>query len=142
MKLWLESDPKPNKMKISSLFSEIRDGNVPKVKEKLSSTPTLVNEYLYGATPLLYSLECGCEEIALALCSTPGIDLELRDNLGVSPLERAIEARLYRVVAEIVRKIKVNNLNKLLIDASETLLIKSLKSDDQDVVVALIEGKF
>lgn len=129
------------KMKIIELFSEIKSGNVSKVKELCSANANLVNQYLYGVTPLLYSIECNQAEVAVALCSIPDIDLSLCDNLNTSPLERAIETRSFKIVDEIVRRTKKTQLNNWLIDDVETLLTSSLKSGDDEISIALINGK-
>lgn len=128
---------------IEDLFSEIKQGNVSKVKEILTNHANLANQYLYGATPLIYSIESNREEVALALCSLPSVDINSNDNLNASPLERAIENKCYKVVEEIVRKSKKSQLDSLFIDDDvETLLTSCLKKDDQNIAIALINGSF
>lgn len=126
---------------IEELFSEIKNGNVAKVKEILSNQPNLANGYLYGATPLIHSIERNREEVALALCSIPSVDINSRDNLNATPLERAIENKCYKLVEEIVKKSKKSQFDDIYID-DETLLTSSLKKDDQNISIALINGNF
>lgn len=68
------------------------------------------------------------------------MDVSLRDNLNVTPLERAIEAHSYRTVEAIVRRSKRSILDGLLSPDDETLLTRSLRDDDQHVSIALING--
>lgn len=52
-------------MKIVELFEEIRKGNGQRVEQMLTSQVDMANQYLYGVTPLLYSIECGREDCSL-----------------------------------------------------------------------------
>lgn len=126
-------------MSLFDLFNEIKCGNLSQVKEILKSKPNLANQYLYGVTPMLYSIECNREDIALFLCTNFSSNLNLVDNLGASPLERAIETQSYKLVEEIIKKMKKTDLDDLFFD-DETLLTSSLKSDDQMVSIVLING--
>ena len=127
-------------MKIIELFSEIKSGNEIKTSEILARNSFLINQYLYGVTPLLFSIECGQEKVALSLCRKFSADFYLRDNMNVTPLERAIEAKLYKIVEEIIIKSRTKDLDEFYIGA-ETILTKTLKSEDQNISIALIKGK-
>ena len=127
-------------MKIIQLFTEIKNGDESSVGEIVAKDTNLFNQYLYGVTPLLYSIECGREDIALWLCSNSSVDVSLCDNTKVTPLERAIETKCYRIVEEILKRSKKRELDEIVVD-DETLLTKTLKSDDQNISIALINGK-
>lgn len=127
-------------MKIIELFSEIKSGNEFKTSEILASHSFLINQYLYGVTPLLFSIECGQEKVALSLCKKFSADISLRDNMNVTPLERAIKAKFYTVVEEIIIKSRTKDLEEFYIGA-ETILTKILKSEDENICIALIKGK-
>ena len=127
-------------MSLFELFNEIRNDNVGNFKQILSENPSLINEYLYGVTPLLYSIECNSPNIAMDLCLCGQADMDLKDNVENSCLEKAIENKMYKIV-EIVCK-NSNFDKKMMLDNKETLLTNTLKMNDQNVSIALINGKF
>lgn len=125
---------------ISMLMTEIKNGAVDQVRELVRRNSNIINEYLYGVTPLLYSIECKREDLALELCNLDNLDVGLKDNLDVGPLERAVELKLYRVVESLAKKSKKSQLNNFLAASTETYLTSCLKSDDQNVAISLIRG--
>lgn len=127
-------------MTIIELFQEIKNGDLIRVKEILSLNPKLLNEYYYGVTPFMYSIECEHEDIALELGLNPKTDYSLRDNLDSGLLEKAIEYKMYKVVELICKNIKKSSLNDTISGSSETYLTASIKADDSNVSIALIKG--
>jgi hypothetical protein len=124
------------------LFSDIRNGDLTKVRECLSSDSSLVNKFMYGVTPLMYSIECQNEEISFDICQNyPDLDLTLNDNLGSSYLEKAVEYKMYKIVELLCSRMDKTVLNANIMD-DETLLTQSIKSDDLNTSLALINGKF
>lgn len=131
---------KNKEMNLSELFQEIKNGSLSKVRDIVSNEPNIVNEYYYGVTPLMYSIECEKEDIALELSQNPKIDFSLKDNLESSPLEKAIEYKMYKIIAIISKKIKKSVLNEALINEVETYLTSSIKADHTASSVSLING--
>ncbi len=128
-------------MSLFELFNIIRTDDLNSFKSLINTNPSLINSYLYGVTPLLYSLECKSEKITMELCQNSLADLELKDNVETSCLEKAIENKMYKIV-EIICKNITNKFNRNnLMENGETLLTNSLKLDDQNVSIALIKGK-
>jgi ankyrin repeat protein len=125
-----------------ALFDEIRNGNLAKVREIIETNPTLINKYLYGATPFLYSLECSNQDIAFELALNPNLDFELKDNLDICCLEKAIESKMYKIVEIISRVSKKHDMNNIILSNNETFLTNSLKMNDTQVSIALIKGGF
>ena len=126
-------------MNIIELFNLIKNNNVAKVKETLAKTPKFLNEYCYGVTPLLYSIESNSESIALELCLNPHVDLSCKTNEDESVLMKAIEHKMYKIMEIVCRKANKSMLNELL-DSGETYLTHTLKSDDSNASIALING--
>ena len=123
-----------------TLFDEIRKGNLEKIKEILVADPNLVNKYLYGVTPFLYSLECGNQEISLEMVQNSKVDFSLRDNSDVGCLEKAIDSKMYKIV-EIVCKMSIKlEMDKVILSNNETFLTNSIKMNDSQVSIALING--
>ena len=129
------------KMNQNELFKEIKLGNVDQVTEIIQNQPNLLNRYFYGVTPLMYSIECEQEEVALSLCQTPGIDLNLKDNLDSSLIEKAIEYKTFRVVEYLCKNIKKPFVNDTYFENGETYLTSAIKSGDDQTTIALINGK-
>lgn len=122
------------------LFSEIKNDNVENVKQLLHSHPDLINEYLYGVTPFLYSIECGSRDVALLLSQNGDVNFELKDNTEENCLEKAIENKMGKIVEFICKKYPMKFIKNNLMVNGETLLTNSLKMHDQDISVALIKG--
>ena len=122
------------------LFSDIKNGDSLKVKSSIESSPTWLNKFIYGVTPLMYAIECGNEEISLELCQNPNADFTLTDNFDMSYLQKAVEAKLPKLVELLLSKIKRSNLNDMFID-NETLLTYSIKMNDPNTSLAFINGK-
>lgn len=125
-----------------TLYDEIRNGNLVKVRDIIDENPTLVNKYLYGVTPFLYSLECDQQDIALELAKNSNIDFSLKDNQECCCLEKAIDSKMYKVVEIICRMSSKSDLNKVLVTNNETFLTNSIKMNDYQVAIALIRGIF
>ncbi len=129
-------------MSLFELFDTIRNDDFNSFKTLINTNPSLINEYLYGVTPLLYSIECKSEKISMELCLNGLTDFELKDNVETSCLEKAIENKMYKIV-EIICKNSTKKFNRNnLMDNGETVLTNSLKMDDQNVTLALLNGKF
>lgn len=123
------------------LFDAIKDGNLQLVSEIVAKNPSHLNEYLYGVTPLMYSLECGNEAICDELCkSSDRLDLSLRDNLDAGYLEKAIESRIYSVVDLVCRLSSRSDMSQCFI-ANETLLTYGIKNEDSKLVELLVSSK-
>ncbi len=128
-------------MSLFELFDTIRNDDFNSFKTLINTNPSLINEYLYGVTPLLYSIECKSEKISMELCLNGLTDFELKDNVETSCLEKAIENKMYKIV-EIICKNSTKKFNRNnLMDNGETVLTNSLKMDDQNVTLALLNGK-
>jgi hypothetical protein len=128
-------------MNLIELFSFIKNDNLSKVKDVISKNPKILNEMYYGATPLIYSIECNNEKIALELCQYPNIDLGCKSNEDESVLMKAIEYKMHKIIEFYCSKCKKASLNQLL-DSGETLLTDTLKRDEKDSSIALINGNF
>ncbi len=129
-------------MSLFELFNTIRNDDLNSFKTLINTNASLINEYLYGVTPLLYSIECKSEKISMELCLNGLTDFELKDNVETSCLEKAIENKMYKIV-EIICKNSTRKFNRNnLMDNGETVLTNSLKMDDQNVTLALLNGKF
>jgi hypothetical protein len=127
-------------MSLIQLFHEIRNNNLENLKKIVASYPDLLNKYLYGVTPFHYSIECENQNIAVEIALNPNIDLELKDNLSISCLEKAIQNKMYKIVEIICKNHKnLDRLNNQIIN-NETLLTNSLKMDEALVTIALIKG--
>lgn len=125
-------------MSLFELFNEIRNDNRVEFRRLINENPNLINEYLYGVTPLLFSIECNSSDIALDLCSHDQTNFDLKDNVENSCLEKAIENKMYKVVEIICQKVTFNK--NYFLENQETLLTNSLKTNDQNVPIALIKG--
>lgn len=125
-------------MSLFELFNEIKNDNLVEFRRLINENPNLINEYLYGATPLLFSIECNSSDIAMDLCLHDQTNFELKDNVENSCLEKAIENKMYKVVEIVCKKVKFNK--NYLLENQETLLTNSLKMIDQNVPIALIKG--
>jgi hypothetical protein len=121
------------------LFSDIRSGEVAKVNDLLATDSSLINKFMYGVTPLMYSIECQNEEISLELVKSSGLDLTLTDNLGSGYLEKAVEYRMYKIVEALCPRVDKAIINGTVMD-TETLLTHSIKIDDLNTSLALING--
>jgi len=128
-------------MNLAELFKSIKNDNLSKVKEILNDRPSFINEYLYGVTPLHYSIECQNEKIALELCQYPKIQLNLKDNLNENCIQKAIENKMYSLVQKLCKLDKSISLNETLAN-QETLLTNCIKLGDNEAVVSLINGIF
>ncbi len=128
-------------MNLVELFKSIKNDNLSKVKEILNDRPSLINEYLYGVTPLHYSIECQNEKIALELCQHPKIQLNFKDNLNESCIQKAIESKMYNLVQKLSKLDKSISLNEILAN-QETLLTNCIKLGDNEAVISLINGIF
>lgn len=129
-----------NSSKLVSLFKEIREENLNAVKEIILQDSSILNEYLYGVTPFIYSVECERESIAIELLNYPDLDLNLRDNLGDSCLSKAFESKLYKLAEMICSRVKKTVINEILYN-NETLLTSCIKADDEMGSIILIKGK-
>lgn len=124
------------------LFNEIKNDEVDNVKQVLHKHPKLINEYLYGVTPFLYSIECGSNNVALYLSQNSDVDIELKDNTEETCLEKAIEKKMGKIVEFICKKYPKKFVKNSFMQNGETLLTNCLKMHDQDISVALIKGGF
>jgi hypothetical protein len=131
---------KVHQLRMFTLFDEIRNGNLEKIKEILFADQNLVNKYLYGVTPFLYSLECGNQDISLEMIQNSKVDFSLRDNSEVCCLEKAIASRMYKIVELICKNSKKLDMDKEILSNNETLLTNSIKIKDTQVSIALIKG--
>ena len=122
------------------LFNEIKNDEVDNVKQVLHKHPKLINEYLYGVTPFLYSIECGSNNVALYLSQNSDVDIELKDNTEENCLEKAIEKKMGKIVEFICKKYPKKFVKNSFMQNGETLLTNCLKMHDQDISVALIKG--
>ena len=127
-------------MSLIELFNEIKKDNLDNFRKILAAKPNLINKYLYGATPFLYSIECSSHNIALELALNSNTDFELKDNVDNSSLEKAIENKMYKIVEIICKNSKDFNRNNIM-ENNETLLTNCLKMEDTNVSVALINGE-
>lgn len=123
------------------LFEYVKCQNLDKCLEILHQKPKLLNMHYYGVTPLMYSIECQAEEIALQLCQYPGSDLSLKDNLDSSLLEKAIEYKMFTVVEYLCQNLKQLNQDEIFLDNGETYLTYAIKNGDEKTVKSLIKGK-
>ena len=128
-------------MSLIELFDFIKRDDITKIKEIISKSPKIINEMQYGATPLIYSIECKNEKIALELCQYQNIDLNCKSNEGETVLMKAIEYKMYKMIEHVCKKINKKFLNELL-ENGETLLTDTLKRDENHSSIALIEGIF
>lgn len=129
-------------MSLFELFNVIREDNVSEFQKLITNHPDLLNEYLYGVTPLLYSIECNSQNISMEICMNTQTDFSLKDNIENSCLEKAIENKMYKIV-EVICKNSTDkpDMNKFL-ENGETLLTNSLKMNDQNICLALINGNY
>lgn len=125
----------------NALFEFIKNGNLDKCLELLNRKPKLLNTHYYGVTPLMYSIECQFEEIALELCQFPGVDLSLKDNLDSSLMEKAIEYKMFRVVEYLCQNFTQLKNEQIYLPNGETYLTYAIKNGDESTVNALIKGK-
>jgi hypothetical protein len=125
-------------MSLFELFDNIKYDNIVEFRRIINENPNLINKYLYGVTPLLFSIESDRNNIAIDLCLNDQTDFELKDNVEKSCLEKAIEHKMYTVVEIICKKLKFNK--EYFLENKETLLTNSLKMNDQNVSIALIKG--
>lgn len=125
----------------SVLFDLIKRGNLEKCLEIVSKKPNLLNMHYYGVTPLMYSIECQMEEIALEFCRYPGINLSLKDNLDSTLLEKAIEYKMFQVVEYLCQNSKKPNIDQIYLENGETYLTYAIKNGDEQTIKALIKGK-
>ncbi|RNA35640.1 kinase D-interacting substrate of 220 kDa-like protein [Brachionus plicatilis] len=123
------------------LFEYIKSGNLDKCLEIVNKNPGLLNMHYYGVTPLMYSIECQTEEIALEFCRFPGINLSLKDNLDSTLFEKAIEYKMFRVVEYLCQNSRKPNINDIYLDNGETYLTFAIKSGDEQTLRALVRGK-
>lgn len=122
------------------LFSFIKNDNLTKVKETISKNPAMLNKMMYGASPLIYSIECNRENIALDLCqSYPDIDLNCKSSEGENVIFKAVEHKMYKIIEIICRNSKKTILNELF-ENGETLLTDTLKRNDDTSSILLING--
>jgi hypothetical protein len=122
------------------LFRSIKQNNIDQFKSIISSNLININQYLYGATPLFYCIECKNQIFALELLRNPTIDQFLKSNLEVSCLEKAMENKLFEVVQVLLKKYNRAEISKILENFDETILTKSIKNFDQMCAIMLIEG--
>ncbi|CAF0712969.1 unnamed protein product [Brachionus calyciflorus] len=125
----------------SDLFQNIKNGNIEKCREILSSQPNLINKYFYGVTPLMYSIECEQEEIAFELCQTSGVDLSLKDNLDSTLLEKSIEYKMFKIIEYLCQNFKKSVVNDYYLENGETYLTSAIKSGENQTVKAFVNGK-
>ena len=128
-------------MSLAELFKSIKYDDSTKVKEILKDRPSFINEYLYGVTPLHYSIECQNEKIALELCQYPRVQLNSRDNLNESCIQKAIENKMYDLVKLLCKLDKNIPLNEFLSN-HETLLTNCIKLGDNEAAISLLNGIF
>ena len=123
------------------LFRSIKQSDLQAFQNILSKNSIDLNQYLYGVTPLFYSIECKNEVFALELLRNPSTEQPfLKSNLGCSCLEKAMENKLFKVVEVLLKKYKKADLNRVLDACEETLLTKCIKFYDQACAIMLIEG--
>lgn len=121
------------------IFDSIKNNDLVKLNNILSSNTNLINKYLYGVTPFLYAIECGNEDIALELSKRGDVNFSLKDNLDFNCLEKSIESKMYNLAELICKNNRAFNLDEILFD-KETILTRSLKSEDNDACRVLIIG--
>lgn len=126
-------------MSLVELFDFIKNDNLAKVKEVLAKNPKILNEMYYGATALIYSIECDNEKICSELCQYPNIDLNCKSNEGDTVLMKAIAHKMFKMIEFFCIKLQKTALNQLL-DNGETFLTDTLKRDEKDSSIALING--
>ena len=129
-------------MSLIELFDSIKNNNLNETKKILKDNPNYLNEYLYGATPFLYSIECKNEPIAMELCEMSSLDVHSKDNLGLNSLESAIENRLPNLVKLLAKRFKRSDLKALdfNVDPNETLLTFALKFSSNEVAIGLLSS--
>jgi hypothetical protein len=123
------------------IFDSIKNNDILKLNSILSVNPNLINKYLYGVTPFLYAIECGNENIALELSKHGDVNFTLKDNLESNCLEKSLESKMYNLSEIICIKNIGLNLDEILNDR-ETILTRSLKSEDNYACKILINGNF
>jgi len=128
-------------MSLVELFNYIKNDNLSKVKEIISKNPKILNEMYYGATALIYSIECNNEKICNELCQYSNLDFNCKSNEGDNVLMKAIEHKMYKTIEFLCNKFKKTTINQML-DNGETFLTDTLKRDEKDSSIALINGIF
>jgi ankyrin repeat protein len=125
-------------MELYELFNAISSDNLNQVAEILQNDPSLLNKYMYGVTPLMFSIECKTQAISMHLLTnnSPSIDLDLRDNLGMTCLEKAIETmHVSEFIDLLIKKMHRKSLNKMMSsNEGETLLTKAIKMNNNDTI--------
>ena len=126
-------------MNIVDLFSEIKSKNIDVVRRAIELGSVNLNEYCYGVTPLLYAIECGNEDIALEFLQSGKSDPYLKNNLGSTCLQGAIQNEMYRLVELLLRRYKRAELSTIY-DDDETLMTLALKNNFDRSAIFLING--
>lgn len=122
------------------LFRCIKQNDDERFRSIVSKSAINLNQYLYGATPLFYCIECKNEVFALELLRNSIVQPFLKSNLEISCLQKAMENKLFEVIQVLLKRYKKDELSNVLENSNETLLTMSIKFFDQSCGVMLIEG--
>jgi ankyrin repeat protein len=127
-------------MDLIEIFRAIKQNDLTIVKQLASRNSQKLNDYLYGVTPFLYSIECKNEDIALELLQVSTVNPLLKSNVGTTSLEKAIFNKMYKLTEILIGKYKKSDLNMPLAISGETYLTLALKTNDSNTINLLLSN--